>query len=817
MIRSHERWATHIVVITAGVLVCLLSPRLSVAADPVAANEIPRTQTETVARVAQLRQTYAPFLRSLPEKTQSRQRQGLSDETWRLRYEFRDTDNSKLPEQPAWYVPELDDSAWKLTTVPEWRYESLKGRTPISCVVWYRKRFRTKLPESDKRVFLVFKGVDWRADVWLNGKKVGRHSVYFEPFRFDVTELIQEENTLAVRVSDGPRFGEPAAYWTLMPVPSADQMRYVRDRSQSVVGQKRGDSHIGSGYGIHREVYLETTGSAVVTGVFARGFPKEQLTRVTVQADALSQRSATLCVEIMPENFEGRSYVVEKALELPPGVSEHAITVPMPEARLWFPDRPYLYRCRASFECEGRRLDVNDAVFGYRSLDMVSEASPSEKWQPGTLLLNGKPVFLRGTNIQGLNTLWYWREEDKLLDVVLMLKAAHFNTVRSCQHVMYPEVRELLDRIGIMSEQDVGSRYPKLGKQCRSELIHASAALAQQCYNNPGVVLLSCANETSFDPTDMIREILAVDPQRIVKPISGHPYGGTVLPHPGREGYKLTDELWKNVLADFHPYWGWYGYVGQIWEICRPLKPGCLVTVGEYGAEALDGYQTMQSYPSHWGPRPAKDADVLWGHVQVKKSGKKQLVGLRGRKPKNLGEYIEASQNYQADVISESTKGWRISPRRIAGYFHFHFIDVLPANWPKSIVSHDLTPKKGYYAMAQINQPVAPLPRLTNRGQTMQLWVANDLSKALPGCRLGWKVADRDAILLEGEQGVDVPATDAVHAGDVDLALVPTSTDVVTITLVLRDASGKVVSRYVRDEFIKAWRMQDNLFVINEK
>ena len=53
-----------------------------------------------------------------------------------------------------------------------------------------------------------------------------------------------------------------------------------------------------------------------------------------------------------------------------------------------------------------------------------------------------------------------------------------------------------------------------------------------------------------------------------------------------------------------------------------------------------------------------------------------------------------------------------MSPRRIAGYFQFHFIDVVPANWPKSIVSHDLRPKKAYFEMAQVNQPIAVLPRL---------------------------------------------------------------------------------------------------------
>ena len=65
-----------------------------------------------------------------------------------------------------------------------------------------------------------------------------------------------------------------------------------------------------------------------------------------------------------------------------------------------------------------------------------------------------------------------------------------------------------------------------------------------------------------------------------------------------------------------------------------------------------------------------------------------------GRNPTNLGQYIEASQNYQEAVLADKVIGMRLSPRAIAGYFHFHLIDVVPVFWPKSIVSFDHRPKK---------------------------------------------------------------------------------------------------------------------------
>jgi len=97
----------------------------------------------------------------------------------------------------------------------------------------------------------VFEGVDWTAEVWLNGKKLGSHTAYCEPFRFDVTSLLENENKLAVRVSEGSWFNEPSAGWAVFPMPTCPppKARIVRDRSKSLEGYQRGDPHLGSGYG----------------------------------------------------------------------------------------------------------------------------------------------------------------------------------------------------------------------------------------------------------------------------------------------------------------------------------------------------------------------------------------------------------------------------------------------------------------------------------------------------------------------------------------------------------------------------------------
>ena len=780
----------------------------------------PTTPEELEARVEQLRAHYRPYLRTLPTALDVRDRVDLPG-TWRSKFELARAANSVRPSPPDWWRVDFDDSAWEKTTVPEWRYGLEKEKMAVSCILWYRTGFEGARPQSDRRVLLVFEGVDWEAEVWLNGTFLGRHQAYYEPFRFDVTALLKEKNVVAVRVLGGPRFGAPIFEWPVLPDVPAKEQRYLRDRSKSVAGHQIGMLYAGSGFGIHREAFLETTAAAYVCSVFVRGDPRSGEATIVVETDSTIDKELVCEVQVLPENFAGQSYTRTVTCRMQKGASKQTLAVPMPGARLWQPTDPRLYRCRVVLRDGGRMLDAKDVLFGYRSFGIVTSETPRPPLPEGTFLLNGQPLFLRGTNVSpSLNAFCYWRQQDKLLDAVLMVTAANFNAERACEHTHFPEVRELLDRLGVMSEQDQGGGHnsPAAGFTNGNtpaeiaQLACAGAALARVCYNNPGVVLLSLASETHFDPRGIVQAVRAVDPERVLVPISGNMKDwGTAYDHP--PGYSFPRDCWNSVIDDFHCYYGWYQEKGEIWKWSRRRQPAArLVTVGEFGGEGLDAYPTMaQHYPPHFGPPPPSTADALWGHVQVEKADRRQIIGFRGRRPATLGQYIEASQNYQADVLAELATGYRLSPRYIGGYFQFHFIDALPAHWPKSIVSHDFRPKKGYFEMAQVNQPVVPLFQVTGQGKTLEIWLANDLSKPLYTCRIAWTVKAEGQVRVRGEKRADAPPLNAALVETVDLSAAQ-DVAVITVLLTLSDATGKPLSRYEREVFLKAWRLQDALF-----
>lgn len=71
-------------------------------------------------------------------------------------------------------------------------------------VCWYTKRFpRPAAPEGGS-VWLEFRGAAMTAEVWLNGKKLGRHEGGYSTFRVDLTEALADDNLLAVSVDNGP-------------------------------------------------------------------------------------------------------------------------------------------------------------------------------------------------------------------------------------------------------------------------------------------------------------------------------------------------------------------------------------------------------------------------------------------------------------------------------------------------------------------------------------------------------------------------------------------------------------------------------------
>jgi hypothetical protein len=110
------------------------------------------------------------------------------------------------------------------------------------------------------------------------------------------------------------------------------------------------------------------------------------------------------------------------------------------------------------------------------------------------------------------------------------------------------------------------------------------------------------------------------------------------------------------------------------------------------------------------------------------------------------------------------------------------------------------------------NQPVVPLFEIIGPGSTFKIWLANDLPEGLPDCRVSWTVTSAGRTLVQGARRVDAPPLGTALVETIGSGAVPDEVSVVTVSLSLADATGKLLSRYEREVFLQAWRLQDALF-----
>lgn len=287
---------------------------------------------------------------------------------------------------------------------------------------WYRTSF--SVPESDKgRHFeLVFKGINYRAAVWLNGKQIADSSQMvgmFAEYSLDVSKQIAAgaKNVLAVKIypldvpglpsreqlkalddfyENGGPTGDIGKNVTMLCSAGWDWIPPVRDRNM----------------GIWQPVFLRTTGDVTISRPVVRttlpNLPDTTLARIslgiTLSNHAAQSKNGTVTVTIKPENFTGPTIRFTKDVTLSSGGLSRIDLKPNKEKfiqlvnpSLWWPNgygKPNLYRANIQYSDGTGILDESSVVFGVRTVS--SKAVPVNNSLRRDFFVNGKKVFLLG-------------------------------------------------------------------------------------------------------------------------------------------------------------------------------------------------------------------------------------------------------------------------------------------------------------------------------------------------------------------------------------------------------------------------------------
>jgi beta-glucuronidase len=488
--------------------------------------------------------------------------------TWKFK-----PDPADVGGRERWFAPGLDDSTWYKHPVPgSWNAQRPEWLA-YTGAGWYRRSFHAPEEMAGRFNRLVFDGVSFRADLYLNGQFLARHSGGFTQWSVDVSDKLDYggENLVALRVDNRRDFD------SLPPLIAA--------------GRPLGFWAYG---GIQRRAELESG-------------PETTLCKLAVDADAhgllegagviyrhgRGEVDANVTVRLLDLGGAELRLLLTWPVKIgPTGIAAFRFKYRLPGARLWSPRTPE-NRYRVEVEVvEPRGRERQEVEIGFRSFEFRGTQA----------LLNGEPVFIRGVNRHEDDPrLGLVQTPARIREDMELLHRLHANLVRTAHYPDDPRWLDACDREGIMVMTEIplyqaawsrkslrAVRRPELRRQAAIELLE----MIERDRNHPAVVIWGLGNECfSFFPSvrglyrDLYDTAKRFDPHR--------PAAFTVFTLP----YRLTPlfEISAGVgdAIFLNEYFGWYfgepADIGPVLERFHRKWPEKAIVISEMGGGAVRG------------------------------------------------------------------------------------------------------------------------------------------------------------------------------------------------------------------------------------
>ena len=439
-------------------------------------------------------------------------------------------------ESPAMHVP----GDWNTQLAELFLYEG---------TIWMKRDFNYT-PVEGQRLLLYFGAVNYEAIVYVNGKKAGRHEGGFTPFCFDVTDVVKEGKNFVIVKIDNKRHQDN------VPTRIFDWWNYG---------------------GITRDVMLVSV-------------PETYVEDYSLQLD---------------KNVNGKKRTLNFSLKLNQPVAGQEITVSIPELKikqkfvtdakgeilnsqfsilnsklqLWSPETPKLYQVEITTDNE----KIADEI-GFRTIETRGKQ----------LLLNGKPLFLRGVCAHE-ETAYTSRRCNSTEDADTLLSWARQLGCNFLRLAHYPHnelaVREA-ERQGFLLWSEIPV-YWTISWQNADTYKNAERQLTDMIrrdHNRAAIIIWSLANET---PHSDARDVFLSRLAKTARSLDNTRLISMAMEVTGASNYvnRLHDNMNQYVdVVSFNQYIGWYRDVNDApkmrWEIPYD-KP---VIISEFGGGAKAGY-----------------------------------------------------------------------------------------------------------------------------------------------------------------------------------------------------------------------------------
>ena len=409
--------------------------------------------------------------------------------------------------------------------------------------IWYKKSFNYHL-KPGKRLFVYFGAANYKAIVYLNGTKLGEHEGGFTPFNFEVTDLVKEKDNFIVVKVDDKRSRE------FVPTVNTDWWNYG---------------------GITRDVNLVEVPQTFIRDYF-------------IQLDKNSNNTISGWIQLEGDNSKQniRVEIPELGNSFSTKTNENGFCKIDFEANpiLWSPENPKLYD--VIVKCESDSL--KDKI-GFRRIET----------KDGKILLNGKPIFLRGISsheeIPFTGGRSYSKED--VQTVLNWVKELNGNFIRLAHYPHNENIVRLADEIGILIWSEIPVYWTILwnNKATFNNALNQLQEMITRDKNRTSIILWSVANETPRGNerlaflTKLIENARELDGTRLITAALENHYinDSTIV---------MDDPLGKYLdVTGLNEYIGWYdGLPNKISKINYQTIYNKPIIISEFGAGALQGY-----------------------------------------------------------------------------------------------------------------------------------------------------------------------------------------------------------------------------------
>jgi len=416
-----------------------------------------------------------------------------------------------------------------LVDMAEPAFEEVGKKSEKRQAFWYRRTFAVEGRIPAVAILKIHKA-KYGTKVWLNGQVAGEHLPCFTPALLDVKKFLKpsgQENELIVRVG-ADRESRPAD------VPSGwDFEKYLYIP------------------GIYDSVELILTGKPYIVNVqTVPDIVANQVRVVTEIQGSQRPRQASVSYEVT-EVATGRLVGTVRSSRMAFSVDETTkldVVVPIEGCKLWTPENPFLYELRVS-----TGPDMLRTRFGMRSFRFDKDS--------GRAILNGKPYFMRGTNVCAYRFFEDaqrgdkpWREE-WVRRLHRKFKGMNWNSMRYCIGFPPEKWYDIADEEGFLIQDEFPiwllSKAPE--NPVSEKIIPEYTEWMRERWNHPCVVIWDAQNESVTDQTGKALQAVRgldmsnrpwdngwAEPQSESDCVEAHPYLFSKIEW-GRGEFRLSD------------------------------------------------------------------------------------------------------------------------------------------------------------------------------------------------------------------------------------------------------------------------------------